>query len=42
MDIKELFEQHKLSNCWDKFDETGSDDLEELVTLSEAELRGIF
>ena len=42
MDIKEFLEQHKLSNYWDKFDETGNDDLEELATLSETELRGIL
>ena len=38
MEIKEFLGQHKLSNYWDKFDETDNDDLEELATLLEAEL----
>ena len=42
IDIKEFLKKHKLSNYWDKFDETGNDDLEELATLSERELRGIL
>ena len=42
MDIKEFLEQHKLPNYQDKFDETGNDDLEELATLSETELRDIL
>ena len=42
MDIKEFLEQHKLSNYWDKFDESGNYDLEELATLSESDLCGIL
>ena len=42
MDIKKILEQHELSNYWDKFDETGNDDLEELATLSKTELCGIL
>lgn len=42
MDINELLEQHKLSNYWDKFDESGNYDLEELATLSESDLCGIL
>ena len=38
MDIKGFLEQHKLSNYWDEFDETGNDDLEELVNLSKTGL----
>ena len=32
MDINELLEQHKLSNYWDKFDESGNYDLKEIPT----------
>ena len=42
MDVKNFLTKHKLENYWNKFDETGNDNLEKLQTLSHSELHGVL